>query len=74
MTEETEEEEEYLPASPVQLCVGDVYILDPEYLSRDSDIPGVIAVRVTEDQDVEYLDGESRIWMRADVPKGPQRH
>lgn len=74
MTDETDDEGEYEAESPVLLSVGDVYVLDPSYLGRDSGCTGPIALRVTEDQEVEYLDGESRIWLNAAAAKGPQRH
>lgn len=68
-----EEEEEYLPATPVILGAEDVAIPDPDMLCRDSGATGPIAVRVTADLDVEYLDGETRVWLSASVPAGPQR-
>ena len=75
MTDETgEQEEEFAPESPVLLSPGDVFVLDPEYLDRESGSAGPIAVRVTEDQELEYLDGESRMWLNAAAQKGPQRH
>lgn len=74
MTDETDDEGEYEAESPVLLSVGDVYVVDPSYLDRESGCTGPIALRVTEDQEVEYLDGESRIWLNAAAHKGPQRH
>jgi len=74
MTDETDDEGEYEAESPVLLSAGDVYVIDPSYLDRDSGCTGPIALRVTEDQEVEYLDGESRIWLNAAAQKGPQRH
>lgn len=74
MADETDDEDGFEPESPVLLSVGDVYVIDPSYLDRDSGCTGPIALRVTEDQEVEYLDGESRIWLNAAAQKGPQRH
>lgn len=74
VTAEDDDYEDYAPESPVLLSVGDVYLLDPAYLDRESGVTGPIAVRVTEDQEVEYLDGEARIWMNAAAQKGPHRH
>jgi hypothetical protein len=68
-----EEDEAAEQVQPVILTAGDVVILDPDYLARDSGVQGVIAVRVTDHYDVEYLDGESRIWLSASVPPGPKR-
>jgi hypothetical protein len=65
--------EEVAQSQPMILCAGDVAILDPDYLARDSGVQGVIAVRVTDKDDVEYLDGESRLWVSASVPPGPTR-
>ena len=65
---------EYAAESPVLLSAGDVYVIDPSYLDRESGCTGPIALRVTDDLEVEYLDGESRIWLNAAVAKGPQRH
>lgn len=70
---EEEEVEEVAQSQPMILCAGDVAILDPDYLARDSGVQGVIAVRVTERDDVEYLDGQSRLWVSASVPPGPTR-
>lgn len=74
MTAEDDDYEDYAPESPVLLSPGDVFVLDPEYLDRESGSTGPIAVRVTEDQELEYLDGESRMWLNAAAQKGPQRH
>ena len=74
MTDTDDDADEFAPESPVLLSVGDVYVIDPSYLDRDSGCTGPIALRVTEDQEVEYLDGESRIWLNAAAQKGPQRH
>ena len=73
MTDESDDLE-YSPESPVLLSVGDVYVIDPSYLDRESGCTGPIALRVTEDLEIEYLDGESRIWLNAAAAKGPQRH
>lgn len=70
---EAEEIEEAVAITPVILCAGDVAILDPDYLARDSGVQGVIAVRVIDGDDIEYLDGETRMWMSASVPPGPKR-
>ena len=70
---EEEEAEEIVQAQPLILCAGDVAVLDPDYLHRQSGVQGVIAVRVTERDDVEYLDGETRLWVSASVPPGPTR-
>lgn len=74
MADETDDEDGFEPESPVMLSVGDVYVLDATYLDRESGVTGAIALRVTEDQELEYLDGESRIWLNAAAAKGPQRH
>lgn len=75
--EEIEEEEEaefdYGPTVPVILAPEDVAIPDPDMLCRDSGATGVLAFRVTADLDVEYLDGETRVWLSASVPAGPRR-
>lgn len=73
MTDE-DDELEYAAESPVLLSVGDVYVIDPSYLDRESGCTGPIALRVTEELEVEYLDGESRIWLNAAAQKGPQRN
>lgn len=71
---EDDEGEEYGPAGPpVILAAGDVAIPDADWLARDSGVTGPIAVRVTDKLDVEYLDGESRVWLSASVPPGPRR-
>ena len=74
MADETDDEGGFEPESPVMLSVGDVYVLDATYLDRESGVTGAIALLVTEDQELEYLDGESRIWLNAAAAKGPQRH
>ena len=74
MTDDADDELEYAAESPVLLSAGDVYVIDPSYLDRESGCAGPIALRVTEDLEVEYLDGESRIWLSAAAQKGPQRH
>lgn len=74
MTAEDDDYEDYAPESPVLLSAGDVYVIDPSYLDRESGCTGPIALRVTEDQELEYLDGESRMWLNAAAQKGPQRH
>ena len=73
--EEIEEEAEfdYGPTAPVILAPEDVAIPDPDLLCRDSGATGVLAFRVTADLDVEYLDGETRVWLSASVPAGPRR-
>lgn len=73
--EEIEEEAEfdYGLAVPVILSPEDVAIPDPELLCRNSGAEGVLAFRVTADLDVEYLDGETRVWLSASVPAGPRR-
>lgn len=69
-----EEEEEFGPAAPpLILGAGDVAIPDTDWLDRDSGVTGPIAIRVTESLDVEYLDGETRVWLAASVPPGPRR-
>lgn len=74
MTDEIEDDGEfYAEAVPVSLCAGDVHIPDTDLLARDSGAEGVLAVRVTESLEVEYLDGETRVWMNVAVPPGPQR-
>lgn len=70
---EVDDDEEAVQAQPLILCAGDVAILDPDYLARDSGVQGVIAVRVIDGDDIEYLDGETRMWMSASVPPGPKR-
>ena len=74
MTDTDDDAEEFAPESPVLMSAGDVYLIDPEYLDRESGNTGPIAVRVTDDLEVEYLDGESRIWLNAAAQKGPHRH
>ena len=71
---DADDELEYAAESSVLLSVGDVYVIDPSYLDRESRCTGPVALRVTEDLEVEYLDGESRIWLNAAAAKGPQRH
>ena len=73
--EEIEEEAEfdYGLAVPVILSPEDVAIPDPDLLCRDSGATGVLAFRVTADLDIEYLDGETRVWLSASVPAGPRR-
>jgi|GEM_PF-2102129 len=71
--EDEEAEFDYSPATPVLLGAGDVAIPDPDLLCRDSGAEGVLAMRVTEDLDVEYLDGATRVWLSASVPSGPRR-
>lgn len=74
MTDDTEDDGEfYAEAIPVSLCAGDVNIPDTDLLARDSAAEGVLAVRVTESLEVEYLDGATRVWLNAAVPAGPQR-
>ena len=75
MTTDTEDDdgEFYAEAIPVSLCAGDVHIPDTDLLARDSGAEGVLAVRVTESLDVEYLDGATRVWLNVAVPPGPQR-
>jgi len=67
------EDEESAQQQPMILCAGDVAVLDPDFLARDSGVQGVIAVRVTDGDDIEYLDGESRLWLSASVAPGPKR-
>jgi len=73
---ETEQEDEggWVEAIPVSLTAGEVHIPDAELLARDSAAEGVLAIRVTEDLEVEYLDGETRVWLSASVPPGPRRN
>lgn len=71
--EDDDDGEFYAEAIPVSLSAGDVHIPDTDLLARDSAAEGVLAVRVTEDLDLECLDGESRVWLSASVPAGPQR-
>lgn len=75
MTTEPEDDggEFYAEAVPVSLCAGDVHIPDTDLLARDSGAEGPIAFRVTEDLELEYLDGETRVWLNAAVPPGPRR-
>lgn len=78
MTDPTDEDEDeaefdYGPTVPVILSPEDVAIPDPDMLARDSGAEGVLAFRVTADLDVEYLDGETRVWLSASVPAGPRR-
>ena len=47
------EEEESAQQQPMILCAGDVAVLDPDFLARDSGVQGVIAVRVTDGDDIE---------------------
>lgn len=74
--EETGEEDvefDYGSSVPVILGAEQVAIPDTDLLARDSGAAGVLAVRVTADLDVEYLDGETRVWLSASVPAGPRR-
>lgn len=74
--EETEEEEvefDYGASVPVILESEQVAVPDTDLLCRKSGAEGVLAVRVTADLDVEYLDGETRVWLSASVPAGPRR-
>lgn len=74
MTDDTEDDGEfYAEAVPVSLSAGDVHIPDGDLLARDSGAEGPIAFRVTDDLELEYLDGETRVWLNAAVPPGPQR-
>lgn len=70
---EAEPEIDYGPTVPVILGAEDVAIPDPDLLCRDSGAEGVLAIRVTADLDVEYLDGATRVWLGASVPAGPRR-
>lgn len=74
--EETDEEEvefDYGSSVPVILDAEQVAIPDADLLCRKSGAQGVLAVRATADLDVEYLDGETRVWLSASVPAGPRR-
>ena len=65
---------DYEPAIPMILSAENVAIPDADLLCRDSGASGAIAIRVTADLDVEYLDGETRVWLSASVPPGPRRN
>lgn len=71
--EDGEEEYDVAPMEPLCLGVETVAILDADLLDRDSGAVGVIAVRITPDLEIEYLDGASRVWLNASVPAGPRR-
>ena len=76
MTDEEIEEEvefDYGQAVPIILDAEQVAIPDTDLLDRKSGAEGVLAIRVTADLDVEYLDGETRVWLSASVPPGPRR-
>lgn len=75
MTTEPEDDdgEFYAESIPVSLCAGDVHIPDTDLLARDSGAEGVLAVRVLETMEVEYLDGATRVWLNVAVPPGPRR-
>ncbi|WP_202844770.1 hypothetical protein [Luteimonas saliphila] len=70
---EDDAEFDYGPTVPVILGAEDVAIPDPDLLCRESGAEGVLAIRITHDLDVEYLDGASRVWLSASVPAGPRR-
>ena len=72
--DEDEAEYDYGTPVPVILDAGQVAIPDAELLCRNSGVTGVLAMRVTSDQDIEYLDGETRVWLSASVPPGPRRN
>lgn len=75
MTTDPEDDggEFYAEAIPVSLGAGDVHIPDTDLLARDSGAEGVLAVRVLETMEVEYLDGATRVWLNVAVPPGPRR-
>ena len=67
-------EYDYGSPVPVILDAEQVAIPDTDLLCRKSGADGVLAVRVTAELDVEYLDGETRVWLSASVPGGPRRN